>query len=175
MPLPSDPVGLSRAGWEAAARELDLPAFRGRQIFEALHLQRKRSWDSVRVLPAGLRERLASETPLRLPAIARREESSDGSRKYGLKLSDGALVEAVFMPGEAGSAEVNEFEDARARREPESGPRPAAAARRPGGTDRVEKYTVCLSSQTGCAVDCARTPVARSGSKSTTPRSRGKK
>jgi 23S rRNA (adenine2503-C2)-methyltransferase len=155
MPLPSDPLGLSRAGWEAAARELDQPAFRGRQIFEALHRQGKRSWESVRVLPGSLRERLALEAPMRLPEVARREESSDGSRKYGLRLSDGALVEAVFMPGEAGSADVNEFEDARARRGPESGPQPAAVAGRSRGTERVEKYTVCLSSQTGCAVDCA--------------------
>jgi 23S rRNA (adenine2503-C2)-methyltransferase len=155
MPLPSDPLGLSRAGWEAAARELELPAFRGRQIFEALHLQGKRSWESVRVLPGSLRERLERDAPLRLPEVARREESSDGSRKYGLRLSDGALVEAVFMPGEAGNAEVNEFEDARARRDPESGTRPAAATGRQRGTEPVEKYTVCLSSQTGCAVDCS--------------------
>jgi 23S rRNA (adenine2503-C2)-methyltransferase len=95
--------------------------------------------------------------PIRLPEIARSEPSSDGSIKYGLKLSDGALIEAVFMPGEAWRAAVNEFEDARAA--------PAGAASEKSGvkdpkrgmptTEKTNKFTVCLSSQTGCAVDCA--------------------
>ena len=37
--------------------------------------------------------------PIRLPEIARRDASSDGSVKYGLRLRDGALIEAVLMPG----------------------------------------------------------------------------
>ncbi|MGE5277544.1 MAG: 23S rRNA (adenine(2503)-C(2))-methyltransferase RlmN [Acidobacteriota bacterium] len=153
-----DPLGLSRSGWEAAAEGLGLPRFRGRQIFDALHLGRRRSWEAITVLPASLRERLSGEAPLRLPEIVRREESADGSRKYGLRLSDGALIEAVLMPGEASAAAVNEFEDARAVvsgrgsgiREQGSGKAPGRRRREPGS----ERYTVCLSSQTGCAVDC---------------------
>jgi 23S rRNA (adenine2503-C2)-methyltransferase len=155
MAVPSDPLGVSRAGWEAAVEELALPRYRGRQIFDALHLHGRRSWKAVRELPEGLRERLTRESPLGLPEIARREASSDGSRKYGLRLADGALIEAVFMPGEASQAQVNEFEDARA------GVRGQGSGVRDGSrtglatTAPAEKYTVCLSSQTGCAVDCA--------------------
>ena len=68
----------------------------------------------MRELPGPLRERLAAELPLQLPEIVRREVARDGSVKYGLRLGDGALVEAVFMPGEPAAAAVNEFEDARA-------------------------------------------------------------
>jgi 23S rRNA (adenine2503-C2)-methyltransferase len=153
MAVPSDPLGLSRSGWEAAAEGLGLPRFRGRQIFDALHLGRKRSWEAIAVLPAGLRERLSREAPLRLPEIVRREESADGSRKYGLRLSDGALIESVLMPGEASAAAVNEFEDARV------GVRGPVPGVRDGGQEATgskpgEKYTVCVSSQTGCAVGC---------------------
>jgi 23S rRNA (adenine2503-C2)-methyltransferase len=91
--------------------------------------------------------------PLRLPEIVRREVSRDGSVKYGLRLADGSLVEAVFMPGIRSFSESNEFEDARAV----GTDVPAVSSLPPkrGSTDTQEKFTVCLSSQTGCAVDCA--------------------
>jgi 23S rRNA (adenine2503-C2)-methyltransferase len=157
VPLPADPLGLSRSGWEAAAQELGLPRYRGRQIFDALHRHGRRSWLAMTDLPAALREEMEREAPIRMPSIARREDSSDGSRKYGLRLADGALVEAVFMPGDVSRAEVNEFEDARAGvggegREAREGT--PAGKSRPRSTEPDEKYTVCLSSQTGCAVDC---------------------
>jgi 23S rRNA (adenine2503-C2)-methyltransferase len=153
MSLPSDPLGLARDGWRAAAKALELPQYRGDQIFDALHRQGARAWDAVVVLPKALRERLAREAPIRLPEIARHEESADGSRKYGLRLADGALVEAVYMPGDSGHAAVNEFADARAEG---SGASKAAGGRPPStSTLAPDRYTVCLSSQTGCAVDCA--------------------
>ncbi len=175
MPSVTDPLGLARAGWEKLARAWELPAYRGRQIFDALHLQGRRSWDDVRAVPKALRDRLAEEAPLELPQIARWEESSDGSRKYGLRLSDGALIEAVYMPGDAWRSQVNEFEDARAQeeirdagngiRDTGCGIRDAGyGIRDTGSPSRIthhasripsSSYTVCLSSQAGCAVDCA--------------------
>jgi 23S rRNA (adenine2503-C2)-methyltransferase len=149
---------MTAAGWEQLAGEWGLPRYRGRQIFDAIHRQGVRDYGQMSVLPGDLRERLARELPLELPEIVRSEPSSDGSIKYGMRLFDGALIEAVFMPGEAWRAEVNEFEDARAAA-------PAGAASKESGvmdskrpmpsTERINKYTVCLSSQTGCAVDCA--------------------
>jgi 23S rRNA (adenine2503-C2)-methyltransferase len=88
--------------------------------------------------------------PIGLPAIVKSAASRDGSVKYGLKLEDGALIEAVYMPGDPGAAQVNEFEDARAVTAESSVKSPGA--RVAGSADR---FTVCLSSQTGCAVDCA--------------------
>ncbi len=149
---------MTAAAWQALAVDWGLPRYRGRQIFDALHRQGVRDFSAMRVLPKDLRERLAREVPLALPEIVRSEPSSDGSIKYGLRLFDGALIEAVFMPGEAWRAAVNEFEDARAAA-------PAgAASKEPGArdskrptppTESTDRYTVCLSSQTGCAVDCA--------------------
>jgi 23S rRNA (adenine2503-C2)-methyltransferase len=147
---------MTSVAWEALAVEWGLPRYRGRQIFDALHRQGVRDYSAMRVLPKDLRERLARELPLALPEIVRSEPSSDGSIKYGLRLFDGALIEAVFMPGEAWHAAVNEFEDARAA--PAGAGSPGSSLRGPKGreeTDRTERFTVCLSSQTGCAVDCA--------------------
>ena len=69
--------------------------------------------------------------------------------KFGLRLADGALIEAVYMPSGEATAQVNEFTDARAA----SPARDADRGRR--STPAVTRFTVCLSSQTGCAVDCA--------------------
>jgi 23S rRNA (adenine2503-C2)-methyltransferase len=153
-----EPLGMTAAGWEQLAGEWGLPRYRGGQIFDAIHRRGVRDYARMSVLPGDLRERLARERPLNLPEIVRSEPSSDGSIKYGLKLSDGALIEAVFMPGEAWRAEVNEFEDARAVR---VGPRSEVEGPRSSGVPNPKskiqnpKFTVCLSSQTGCAVDCA--------------------
>ena len=156
--MPENPLGLSPAAWEAVAAGWSLPRYRGRQIFDALHRRGRRDYAAIRELPGELRERLARELPILLPAVVRRAESSDGSVKYGLRLADGALVEAVYMPGTMAVSAANEFEDARAERRdadsraiPDEANRPRA--RRP--SDPADKFTVCLSSQTGCAVDCA--------------------
>jgi 23S rRNA (adenine2503-C2)-methyltransferase len=155
MSAPPDPLGLSVSDWEALVQLWLLPRYRGRQIFDALHRRGRRDYALAREIPASLRERLAHEMPLRLPEIVRREESTDGSVKYGLRLSDGALVEAVFMPGSRSFSAANEFEDARASAgSPPVKDLPRAGVRR-GTTDPLEKFTICVSSQTGCAVDCA--------------------
>ena len=147
-----DPLGATPGEWESLAAEWSLPKYRGRQIFDALHRRGVRDWAGVRELPGDLRARLANERPFDLPRVVRREPSSDESVKYGLRLEDGALIEAVYMPGDRAFSQANEFEDARARNEPAGMPAPA---RTPARTPPAEKFTVCLSSQTGCAVDCA--------------------
>jgi 23S rRNA (adenine2503-C2)-methyltransferase len=146
-------LGLSRAQWEAQAQSWGVPAYRGRQIFDALHRRGARSAAGIHEVPRELRDRIDAEMPIGLPEIVRREPSRDGSVKYGLRLEDGALVEAVFMPGDASAAAVNEFEDARSVR-PDAAPSPRPSPGR-RGSKAPGKFTVCLSSQTGCAVDCA--------------------
>ena len=145
-----DPLGLSSAGWEAFAESRGLPRYRGRQIFDALQRSGRLDYAALRELPSALRESLAAEAPIRLPEIVQREASVDGSVKYGLRLGDGALIEAVYMPVEETNARVNEFTDARAV----PGSEPSTLDSRPS-TLPAGHFTVCLSSQTGCAVDCA--------------------
>jgi len=101
------------------------PAFRARQLYDAIYRQRVADLDGISNLPKLLRGRLAEEFPMGLPAIERRYQSSDGTCRYLLKLDDGKTVETVWMPAEARSDSA--------------------------GADRA---TVCISSQVGCPVDC---------------------
>ncbi len=151
-------LGQSAAAWDALVLAWGLPTYRGGQIFDALHRRGVRDYAAMRELPGDLRERLAREVPIRLPEIVRREQASDGSVKYALRLTDGALIEAVYMPGDSVRSAANEFTDARDPREvPKSkkseGPKSKVQSPK-GQTERLERFTVCLSSQTGCAVDC---------------------
>src|ERR1044071_7899442 len=70
------------------------PAFRARQIYEAVYRQRVTDLRGVSTLPKPLRD----EFPVGLPEIARQFESTDGTRRYLLTLADGKTVETVWMP-----------------------------------------------------------------------------
>ena len=147
---PCAPFAWTRAAWEEKARELGEAAFRGRQIFDAIHRRAILDFAGMTELSAATRARFAAEVTMAPPEVARREESWDGSVKYGLRFSDGSLVEAVYMPrGEEGASAAEEFADAR-----EHGPGPAGRSAPPPADAGPERATVCLSSQTGCAVDC---------------------
>jgi 23S rRNA (adenine2503-C2)-methyltransferase len=148
---PPDPLGLSPSGWQSLALAWGLPRYRGRQLFDAVHRRRARDYAALGELPTGLRERLAQELPIRLPEIVRRETALDGSVKYALRLGDGALIEAVLMPGDESRSAANEFDDARV--EPKESPRRPVTPS-PRRLSSQGRYTVCLSTQTGCAVDC---------------------
>lgn len=77
------------------------PAWRARQLYDALYRRRVSSFDQITELPAALRQRLAAECTPGWPERAARYDSRDGTRRYLLRLADGKTVEAVFMPEEA--------------------------------------------------------------------------
>ena len=52
-------------------------------------------------MPASLRRELGERCIVGLPELDRRFESTDGTRRYLLRLSDGRTIEAVLMPEEA--------------------------------------------------------------------------
>ncbi len=74
------------------------PAFRAQQIYDAVYRRRVTDFERISTLPKALRERIAHELPIVLPEIERRYDSSDGTRRYLLKLADGKTVETVWMP-----------------------------------------------------------------------------
>jgi 23S rRNA (adenine2503-C2)-methyltransferase len=104
------------------------PAYRGAQIYHALHAERRFDFAEMTNLPAALRERLAHEASIEMPRIVRTYLSDDGTVRYVLALGapdpenanqsvKPATVETVFMPEE-------------------------------------NRQTICISTQAGCAVDC---------------------
>jgi 23S rRNA (adenine2503-C2)-methyltransferase len=76
------------------------PAFRARQLYEAIYHGRVTSLSAVSTLPKDVRERLEAECSIGHLTQATRYQSADGTRRYLLSLSDGKSVEAVFMPEE---------------------------------------------------------------------------
>jgi 23S rRNA (adenine2503-C2)-methyltransferase len=95
--MPQSIVGMELTDIQQALGPAE-PAFRARQIYEAVY--RRRVTDPVEIsnLPKALRARLNSDLPLGLPAIERRYDSADGTRRYLLRLADGKTVETVWMP-----------------------------------------------------------------------------
>jgi len=76
------------------------PAYRARQIYEAVYRQRVSDLVQVTALPASLRKEIASKLPLGLPQVSAEYKSVDGTRRYLLRLEDGKTVETVLMPEE---------------------------------------------------------------------------
>lgn len=67
-------------------------------IWQALYLDRVADLPPLSGLPRGLQTRLAIETTLDLPTLDREARSEDGlSRKFLLRLHDGAQIETVLM------------------------------------------------------------------------------
>jgi 23S rRNA (adenine2503-C2)-methyltransferase len=130
--------GLDAAELTALMVELGQPAYRGKQLAEALYRNRASSLDEISTLPASLRQRLAEEGyTVGLPELAQTFQSVDGTERYLVRMADGETVETVWMPNGDGAAdELNEDGEA----EPRSRRRVAS--------------TLCISSQIGCAVNC---------------------
>src|SRR3954452_14676956 len=76
----------------------DQPGFRARQIYEALYRKQAADLEQVSTLPAALRHQVAGRHPFGLPTVDRLFESTDGTRRYLLRLDDGRTVETVLMP-----------------------------------------------------------------------------
>ncbi len=74
------------------------PAYRARQIYEAVYRRRARGFEEITALPAPMRRELETQLRIGMPESAQRFDSADGTRRYLLKLDDGRTVEAVLMP-----------------------------------------------------------------------------
>src|SRR5271169_5941408 len=82
----------------AAALGPSEPLFRARQIYDAVYRRRVTGLGGISNPPKPLRARLEQDLPLGLPEVERRYDSSDGTRRYLLRLADGKTVETVWMP-----------------------------------------------------------------------------
>ncbi|MGA2970972.1 MAG: 23S rRNA (adenine(2503)-C(2))-methyltransferase RlmN, partial [Acidimicrobiales bacterium] len=135
---------------ELAALMVDAgePAWRGRQLAEALYRQRLSELNEITTLPKPLRQKLAAAGwQVGRPRIAQVFQSIDGTERY-LVESQGAeqgsqTVETVWMPegddGESGDGSDVDDTDRELR----------------DGEEKSRlRATICVSSQVGCAVNC---------------------
>jgi len=127
-----DVLGLPLVDLEPAIREVAPERFRAAQIQRWIWERRAGSFQEMTDLPKAMREALSERFEISLPRVASRSASGDGAEKFLLELADGVRVEAVCMV--------------------DSRRRPAAETSESAPGTRI---TVCLSSQAGCALDCA--------------------
>jgi 23S rRNA (adenine2503-C2)-methyltransferase len=133
-------LGLQLSELTLLVEEFGQPAYRARQLFEALYRQRVETPDQISTLPQDFRGSLSEKgISVGLPGIEKKFVSGDGTVRYLVACADGQSVETVWMPegdgGEAGDGS-------------EAGNQMETAGR------SWERATICVSSQVGCAVDC---------------------
>jgi 23S rRNA (adenine2503-C2)-methyltransferase len=95
------------------------PAWRGRQLAEAIYRQRIAELDAITTLPRSLRQRLIAEgCQVGRPKIAQAFQSADGTERYLVECQSGdgvETVETVWMPegdgGESGDESDAETAD----------------------------------------------------------------
>jgi 23S rRNA (adenine2503-C2)-methyltransferase len=137
---PNSLLGLQLPELASLVEEFGQPAYRARQLFEALYRQRVETAEQISTLPEDFRRSLSEKgISVGLPSIDKKFVSSDGTVRYLVGCVDGQSVETVWMPegdgGEAGDGS-------------EAGNQLETAGR------HWERATICVSSQVGCAVDC---------------------
>ena len=76
------------------------PAFRARQIYDAVYRRRVSDFSGITSLPISLRKEIGSRLALGLPRAAAQYGSADGTQRYLLGLEDDRSVETVLMPEE---------------------------------------------------------------------------
>jgi len=133
-------LGLQLPELTLLVEEFGQPAYRARQLFEALYRQRVETLEQISTLPQEFRQSLSDKgMSVGLPGIEKKFVSSDGTVRYLVVCGDGQSVETVWMPegdgGEAGDGS-------------EAGNQTETAGR------TWERATICVSGQVGCAVDC---------------------
>lgn len=82
----------------AITAEAGQSRFRAKQLYEWLHKHHALSYEEMTNLPKAFRDHLESRYPLPAVTVIDRQVSQDGTRKYVLQLSDGALIETVGIP-----------------------------------------------------------------------------
>ncbi len=132
-------LGLDIQELTELVRDSGEPAYRARQMFQAIYSERLESADQMTTLPQSFRRALLEQGyAMGQPAIEKHFVSSDGTVRYLMSFADGESVETVWMPegdqGEAGDGSEAGDEEEKGR--------------------EWQRATICVSSQVGCAVGC---------------------
>jgi 23S rRNA (adenine2503-C2)-methyltransferase len=95
---PADIAELELVELEASLEALGQPRFRARQLYRWIHKRGITDFSRMSDISVPFREQLSRTFTVSAPHVARRDVSSDGTTKFLLKLTDGKLIEAVFIP-----------------------------------------------------------------------------
>src|SRR5438552_2550604 len=93
-------VGLGRGALATEMADFGAEPFRARQLWHWIYHRGVADFAAMTSLSKGFRERLAAYYELHRPIVSRTLTSSDGTRKWLLRFSDGQEVETVHIPEE---------------------------------------------------------------------------
>ena len=91
-------MGLSQIELEEAITALQLPRFRARQLWRWVWRHGVTEFSDMTDLGKPVQSLLAQHFHADRPAVSRRQDSSDGTIKWLLRLHDGHEIEAVYIP-----------------------------------------------------------------------------
>src|SRR5215470_15330967 len=133
-PTQTELLGLDIQELSQLALSYGQPEYRARQLVEAIYPQRLSSLDAISTLPQQFRSALKTQgVEIGQPRIEKSFQSTDGTIRYLMALTDGETVETVWMP-EGDGGEAGDGSEA--------------------GDAEWQRATICVSSQVGCAVNC---------------------
>ena len=147
--------------------------FRAKQLLRWIHHFGEDDFAAMSDLSKALREKLGGSASIEPPELLQQQASADGTRKWLLQVGAGNSIESVFIPegdfegrsrgtgqrgcdpGEECGAPVEVASPPSAARSPFEGPSGDASGRYRG--------TLCVSTQAGCALECAFCSTGRQG------------
>ncbi|MFM8900863.1 MAG: 23S rRNA (adenine(2503)-C(2))-methyltransferase RlmN [Burkholderiales bacterium] len=131
-------------GMAAFCEQLGEKRFRATQLFRWVHQKGESDVDAMSDLAKSLRDKLRARAEVRALSVASEQASSDGTIKWLFDVGGGDAVETVFIPEWAGAGP------------PQGGSLPPRGADAVGdrGAEILDRGTLCISSQAGCAVGC---------------------
>ncbi len=110
---------------QARFRALGQPDYRVTQLLDWLYVQKVTSWEAMTNLPRKLRDQLRNEFTLTTLQLVQKQGANDTTQKFLWRLSDQSFIESVLIP--ANPALYGEPSD---------------------------RFTLCVSTQVGCAYGC---------------------
>jgi 23S rRNA (adenine2503-C2)-methyltransferase len=135
-PAPTDIAETELHELEQTLERLGRPRFHAGQIFQWVYKRGITDFSLMSDLGRDLRAQLSDTCIITTPIVDRHERSEDGTAKFLLRLADGKHIESVFIPDTPSGA-------------PESLDAPEATR------TRADRMTFCVSTQVGCAMNCA--------------------
>lgn len=90
--------GLDLPSLEAFFIEIGEKPFRARQVLQWIHQYRVTDFDEMTNLSKALRQTLSDKASLALPEVLEELISTDGTRKWIIRLSCGNAIETVYIP-----------------------------------------------------------------------------
>lgn len=101
----TDIKSLSLSQLRGALSEMGEKPYRVKQMYQWMHQKQARSFDEMTNLPVALRDRCKEQfTYTALTCLEEQISKLDGTRKYLFALSDGNVVESVFMRYQHGNS-----------------------------------------------------------------------